>query len=236
MRKSGSIALVATMAVLFFSQSPRAQSVNEDGIKARLKAWYLTQTWSGGASFSGVVFDDDIYEEVFDKDHLPMARFYSGWHPVQNLSLELSLGGLYESARSVGISTGEESKETYEFYVLPVQARARYSFMVSEDQWAVPSIYAGGDWWYFFEKNGDEVDGDKSGYHAGADVALLLDPLDPTAARNMKKHWNIDNTYLVLGYEYMEVGENDDGLRFSGQAYTVGLRFETYNRSALSRY
>ncbi len=234
MRKGAGIALVLAMAVLLFSESGHAQSVNEDGIKARLKAWCLTQTWSGGASFSGVVFDDDIYEEVFDKDHLPMVRFYSGWHPVQNLSLEFSVGGLYESARSVGIGTGEESEETYEFYVLPVQVQARYSFMVSEDQWAVPSVYAGGDWWYFFEKNGDEVEGDKSGYHFGADIALLLDPLDPSAATNMKKHWNIDNTYLCLGYEYMEVGENDDGLRFSGQVYTVGLRFETYNRPALS--
>ncbi len=236
MKKGAFFALVAATLVFLSGGEALSQSVNDSAIKSRFNEWYNTQTWSAGSSFSGVVFNDDIYEEVFDKDYLPMLRFYTGWHPVRNLSLDFSIGGLYEHGRSVGVSTGELSEERYQFYVFPVQARARYSFMMDRDQVVVPSIWAGGDWWYFFEKNGDVVEGDKSGYHVGADVGILLDPVDPDSARTLKKEWNIDNTYLCLGYEYMEVGENDDGLSFSGQVYTLGLRFETYNRFTSARF
>ncbi|MFO8056827.1 MAG: hypothetical protein R6V10_05995, partial [bacterium] len=221
---------------LFLTVEAHGQGANEPELKSRFEAWYNTQSWNGGASYSGVFFDQSIYEDAFDKDYLPMVRFYSAWQPLSNLSLELSLGGLYEYGRSKGISTGDLSEEEYQFYVFPVQGRVRYSFMFDRDQPVVPSVWGGGDWWYFFEKNGDVVEGDKSGYHYGADIGILLDRADPASADTLKKEWNIDNTYLCLGYEHMEVGESEDGLRFSGEVYTVGLRFETYNRPAVSLY
>ena len=95
-------------------------------------------------------------------------------------------------------------------------------------QLLVPSLWAGVDYWYFREVNhfDDNVDGDKSGYHWGADLAILLDPIDEWSAHFLKKDFGIEDTYLVAGYEWLRVGEAEDGLEFSGELYTVGVRFE----------
>ena len=198
------------------------------GIKARLEAWQSTQSWSGEALYSQVVFDEEAFEKVLGRESFPMVRIGSGWYPVTNLSLVTLVGGMYESGYAIGAITGEESGEEVSLYVLPVQLNLRYRFSFMEEQVVIPSVWAGLDYWYFREINefDDNVEGDKSGYHYGADLALLLDVFDPVAAFHMKRDYGIESTYLFAGYEWLTVGESEDGLRFSGELWSVGLRFE----------
>ncbi len=204
-----------------------------DTFAGRTRAWQLTQSWMGEGDYSGVIFEEDAFEDLFEKDYFPMVRFGLCWYPVENVSLGLYTGGLYEAGHAIGTVTGEESEEDSELYVLPVMLDLRLRFRFLEDQLIVPSLRAGGDYWYFQELNdyADNVEGDKTGYHWGGDLAFLLDPIDPRAAHRMAKTWNVDDTYLVLGYQSYYVGEGEDGLKFSGSAYSVGIRFETAGRA-----
>ncbi|NWG76179.1 MAG: hypothetical protein HXY24_16530 [Rubrivivax sp.] len=198
-------------------------------LEKRILDWQRRQSWMGEWSFSSVMFSEEAFEKVFQNQTMPMMRFGSAWYPVENLSSGIYLGALLERGHEIGTLSGKTSAEITELYVFPVQWNLRYRFQFLEDQLIVPSLQIGLDWWWFHEWNSysDDVDGDKAGWHWIADVGFLLDPLDPFAANQMKKFWNVDDTYLVLGYEDLRVGEGEDGLRFSGQAWTIALRFET---------
>ena len=195
----------------------------------RIMAWQKRNSWMGEWSYSAVEFSEEAFQDVYHNRNMPLIRFGSAWYPVENLSSGLYLGMLWEKGTEVGAVTGKSSSETTELYALPVQYNLRYRFRFLADQGIVPSVQVGLDWWWFHEWNrfSDDVDGDKAGWHWGADVGFLLDPLDPSAAHHMKKYWNVDDTYLVLGYEALNVGEGEQGLLFSGQAFTLGLRFDT---------
>jgi hypothetical protein len=138
------------------------------------------------------------------------------------------VGGMYEPAESVGLITGERSGQDTVLLVVPVQYNLRYRFRFLENQWLVPSVWAGLDYWYFQINSNDagNVEGDKTGWHWGADLGLLLDVIDQQGATSMKKYWGVDDTYLCLGYEELTVGEDETGLTFSGEAYTLTLRFD----------
>ena len=219
-------AFLFALAIIFPAQS--FSKVNENGIKKRVEDWQKTQDINFGASFSMVSFDEEAFETIFDKDSHSLVRFFSGWYPARNLSLDLIMGGMYETGKAVGEISGARSGDMVELYVLPVQFNLRYRFKFLENQIIVPSIWAGGDYWLFNELNEeeDDVDGDKFGWHYGADIGFLLDLLDPSAARTMKKDFGVEDTYFFIGYEKQFIGDEEDGLSFTGENYSAGLRFD----------
>lgn len=227
-------ALAAVLLLLPLATWAQEEAGSKPGIRSRLEAWQNSQTWSSEASYSAVAFDEEAFETVFGRDRYSLLRFGGAWYPVRNLSLGCYMGGMYESGQAVGEITGEESGEDLELYVLPAQLTLRYELNFLEDQFFVPSVFGGGDWWYFQETSSfeDNVDGDKSGYHWGADLGILLDAIDPGAAHVMKRDWGVSDTYLTVGYEYLTVGEDEDGLEFSGELYSVGLKFSIGGGSA----
>jgi len=222
------------LAFLFaFPHAVLCRDEDEPGVRERLERWVNSQDRAFGGSYSQVMFEMEAFEDFFDQEMFPMVRCYSSWYPLDNLFIELSLGGMYETGKAVGLVTGEESEEDVQFYVVPVQLNLGYSFNFWEDQWVVPQVWGGGDWWYFQEINdfGDNVDGEKTGWHYGASLGFLLDALDPRSAARMKRLWGIEDTYLMAVYEQAFVGENDDGIEFSGSFYSLGIRFEISGRS-----
>ncbi len=219
-------ALLFVLAVLFPAVS--MSKVEKDGIKKRIEAWQKTQDFNFGGSFAMVSFDEEAFETVFDKESHPLVRFFSGWYPAENLSFDLSMGGMYETGRAVGEISGEPSAELVELYVLPVQLNIRYRFKFLEDQLIVPSVWAGADYWVFQEQNEeeDDVEGDKSGWHYGADIGILLDTFDRSAASTIKRDYGIEDTYFFIGYEKQTIGDDEDGLSFTGENFSVGVRFD----------
>ncbi|HUT51959.1 MAG TPA: hypothetical protein VM658_01075 [bacterium] len=223
--------LVVAAAVLCVPGGPAAKesgAAPDNNLKRRIQDWRDRQDWVGEGSYGSVTLDEEAFEQIFGHRSYSLVRFGWGWYPAPNLCLVGVAGGMYNAGHSVGSISGKSSGEAVELYVLPLQWNVRYRFAFVEDQFMVPSVWAGVDYWYFQELNEfrDNVDGDKSGWHWGADVAFLLDKLDPEAAHHMKMDYGIDGTYLVAGYEALMVGEAEDGLKFSGSLYSIGLRFE----------
>lgn len=222
--------LFKALAVFFLCalSLPAAAAPASDNLRQKIKDWQARQDWAGEGSYSGITFEEKAFEKIFDRREFPLLRFGFGWYPVPNLCLVSSIGGMYQRGYAVGAITGASSGEKVELYVLPVQINLRYRFSFMDDQIIVPSVWAGVDYWYFQENNefSDNVDGDKSGYHYGADLAFLLDKLDPAAAARMESIYGVASTYLFAGYEKLVVGEEEEGLKFTGELYTVGLRFE----------
>lgn len=225
--------LLAVLAVVSFLAAPLA-ALSQDGegrvrLRDRIEAWNLTQDWVGDGQYSVVFFDEEAFEDIFNEEYMGMVRFGLGWYPAENLSINWYTCGLYDTGRALGSYSGKRSDEDVELYVVPLQLNVRYRFKYLDNQLFVPSVYIGGDYWYFQEVNdeSDNVVGDKLGWHWGADLGILLDGIDPGAAHRMAMDWNIDDTLLVLGYEQLIVGEWEDGLEFSGAAYSLGIRFET---------
>lgn len=221
--------LAVVLSALPLLPAGAGESAPESGnLKSRIQAWQKSQDYMGEALYSQVRFEEEAFEKVFGRSTFPMVGFGSGWYPVKNLCLGFYLGGMYETGSAVGAISGKGSGEDTAIYILPVRLNLAYRFSFVDEQIVVPSVWAGFDYWYFREVNefADNVDGDKSGWHWGAELAFLLDSLDRGAAHFLKRDFGIDSTYLTAGYQGFSVGESEDGLRFSGDLYSVGLRFE----------
>ncbi len=231
----------AFVVFLSIAISPLAASEPEDApdgrtnLARRIEDWHSRQLWSGEGFIGMVTFNEDAFEEVFGSDYFPIL--YSGftWYFVDNLGLGFYVGATFMQGNAVGEITGEESGEGVDFFAVPVQANLRYRFRFYDGQPIVPSIYFGGDYWYFQENNEfqDDVEGDKTGFHYGADVAFLLDNFDKRSAHRMKKTWGIENTYFTMGYDVNQVGEDEEGLEFSGGTLKFGLTFDVIGSGML---
>jgi len=230
--KRSLIAALAVFLVALLSGGEAAARAKQNSLGARLEAWADEQSVTGGVSYSGVFFDRGYYEDFFGKEWFPLLRFHGGWAPIENLYLGWSVGGMFETGRAIGELTGERGEARVQLYVLPVQLNLRYRFKFMDNQAVVPSVWVGYDWWRFQERvdREDDLDGDKTGWHWGADLAFLLDLLDPDAAAGMKRDFGITDTYLFLGYEQMQVGRDERGFDFSGAVFMVGLRFDVEAR------
>jgi hypothetical protein len=62
------------------------------------------------------------------------------------------------------------------------------------------------------------------GYHYAAGLQILLDIFEPRRASLLHARSGVNDSYIVVEYRHREVGENEDGLKFTGSEVTVGLR------------
>jgi len=181
--------------------------------------------FGAGLSYAQVYFADPVYKDVFKHDYLPGGRLTFTWYLFRNLGLSAGLDGFYASGFAVD-ATGRQSAEKLKFYVVPMQLEATYRFDFLNEQLLVPSLSAGGDYWVYREDNefAKDVEGDKTGWHAGAGLGILLDPLEPEGMWNLQSDFGIENVFLELGVQrtYM----NQLGLDFSGWIYSAGFLFE----------
>jgi hypothetical protein len=175
-----------------------------------------------------VYFNDEVFEDAFDKDFFPGAGLSIGFYPIRNLEVSGKVMAIYEKGYAIGELTGEESGESFTLTVYPLQFSMTYVFDFLNEQILVPSLSAGGDYYLYSESRefGDDIEGGKAGYHAGAGLALLLDRLDPESAGYLQKEFGVKNVFLKFNYEWAVIGEKDEGLDFSNQNYSAGLVFE----------
>lgn len=178
--------------------------------------------------YSLYYFDESkIFEEFFDKEFFEPFGLSLGWYPVRNLDLLVRVGYAERKGERLGINTGEESEEDVRLMLIPVQAELIYRFDFFNEQFLVPSGGIGYDYWYFKEDNEyrDDVEGDKTGWHASAGLAILLERLDPSGKMAMQQDWGIENVFLNLEARWCWI-EQGNGFDFSGMGYSAGLLFE----------
>jgi len=166
-----------------------------------------------------------IYNDVWG---LP-AGIRIGWRFYKQL--ELNAGLSYFSATGHGITkSGLRSEEKFKMELIPADISLLYRFSYSLDQFFVPYIGIGLDSVYFSEKNkseGKSTDGFKTGHHEVIGLALLLDKLDRENARNLKREWGVENSFLVFEARYSGINSfGEKGLDLSGITYYIGLLFE----------
>ena len=195
------------------------------GAAAQAKEEEPRSHFGAGLSYAQVYFNDPVYQDVFKQDYLPGGRLSFTWYIVRNLGLTGGLEAFYASGFAVD-ATGRRSAEKLRFYVVPTQLELTYRFDFLNEQVLVPSLSAGGDYWLYREDNefAKDVEGDKTGWHAGAGLGILLDRLEPDSMNNLEQDFGVENVFLELGVQktYM----NQDGLDFSGWIYSAGFLFE----------
>jgi hypothetical protein len=140
-----------------------------------------------------------------------------------------------------GNGTGLPSGDTSNFKVVPISVSAVYRFdhfLETRDVPLVPFGKLGLDWayWQITDGNGEiahDAQGDTGrggtlGWHAAAGLALMLDWLDPEAARDFDADLGVNHTALTFEYTRADIS----GLGRSGRlhvgdtSWTLGLLLE----------
>jgi len=185
------------------------------------------RSWFGaGLSYAALMFDDTMFKDFFDEDFLNAGTLTFSFYPVRNLALTLGTGVSYQTGKAVGEVTGRASGEKLGLIVSPTYLEAAYRFDFAPDQILVPSLRAGGDYWFYWEQNqfADDVQGGKSGWHGGVNLGLLLDRLEPSSDFELMSEYGIENTFLELGAT--KTWMKQEGLDFSGYVFQAGFLFE----------
>jgi len=212
---------------LFFAlwTSASAQETKEDYFakEKEPKSHSSSELW-----YSFYYFDQAaIFNEFFDKEFIEPFGISLGWYPVRNLDLQVRAGYAERKGTTIGIKSGLPSEEEVRLMVIPAQAELIYRFDFFNEQFLVPSGGAGYDYWYFQEDNefSGNVEGDKTGWHATAGLALLLDRVDPSGKLALEQDFGIENVFLNLEARWCWL-EQENGFDFSGVGYSAGLMFE----------
>lgn len=143
--------------------------------------------------------------------------------------LEIGIGASYSRVEGTSITpTGRMSADKTIYEQIPVNLSLSYRLLFYDNQFIVPFIGGGYTHFIYREKiNDQQTSGDLSGYHGRGGFHILLDYLDPVAARHMASDWDVSNTYLTLEALYSKVDDfGNEKIDLGGLGYFAGLRFE----------
>ena len=171
--------------------------------------------------------DRKPFEDVFKHGNVQPFGITIGTYPVKNLGINLNVAYASQKGHAVGETSGAASGEKVTLTLVPVQLEAVYRFDFVDEQFIVPLVGAGGDWWYYKEDNefAKDVEGGKTGWHATAGVGILLDKIDPST-RHLLREYSIENVFLEIEARWAFMSHDNNGLDFSGSGYSAGLLFE----------
>ncbi len=191
--------------------------------KKEPKSNFSSQLWYQFYYFQ----QEDAFKEIYGREYFEPFGISFGGYPIRNLGINLNIGYAQKLGYARGELTGETSGEKLRLILVPIQLELNYRFDFLEEQLLVPSVSVGGDWWYYKEHKYEEkdVEGDKSGWHAGAGLSILLDRIDPTTRFTLQDEFGIENVFLHLEVRWCWL-ESGDGLDLSGVGYSAGLLIE----------
>lgn len=135
----------------------------------------------------------------------------------------------YGSTRGEGdlpLNSGRGGDVLYEF--APVNAYVIARGVLSERQWLVPFVGAGLGKLYYRQHvtGGPSNEGSTPYYVARAGVQLLLDPLSPRGALNLRRGYSIEHTYFVIDYQRSRAEVDGTSWDLGGTTWLAGLLFE----------
>ena len=166
---------------------------------------------------------------------------YQFLHRFGSLGAGIGLGyfsvtGTAPVANGTGLPSGDQSQ----LKVVPVSLSAVYRFDYLLDNRNIPLVPFGKlglDWAYWqitdgngniAEANGDKGRGGTFGWHAAAGLALMLDFIDPDAARDFDQDMGVNHTGLTFEYYHSDIsGLGQSGrLHVGDNNWTLGLVLE----------
>jgi hypothetical protein len=233
-----------------FGENPGYQTPKDWALELRFGPYRpnVDSEFSGGASPYNAVFGG--------KRHL-MSGMELDWQVFQAFGT-LAVGaafGYYKvtaNAFVLDATTGkcvpdpkttsgcEVSGDKTSLRLVPISLLAVYRFDVAAERWKIPLVPYGKlglnyTFWQVTDGNGNvphamggKGSGGTAGWQAAAGVSLLLDFLDPSAARNLDMETNINHSYLF--FEWNRVDATGLGmsnkLHVGDSRWVLGLMFE----------
>lgn len=224
-RRSGAVLGLGAAAVLGLApvDAQAAEPWKRAGLEVRL----------GALDFYDVGGDDNPVESVYG-DSGNLVFMVEGGPTIYDLvQLEFGVGRFYRKGNPVS-ADGDASGSSSSLAVYPLTVGARLRLDVIKEQWVVPTVAAGYDYWLWSERSGFDSEslswaqsagGGKPGMHYSAGIQILLDAFQPRRATLLEARHGIRDSYVVIEYREQEVqNEDGDGLVFSGSQVTGGLR------------
>jgi hypothetical protein len=176
---------------------------------------------------------DDNLTAVFGESGNNILWMEAGPTFFDILEVTGSIGYFHRTGKLVSASGAKSSQEdNLNAYPLAVDLTARID--VLPEQPLVPFFGVGMDYWLWREKwennpdvsGEDSVGGGKSGWHYSMGAHILLDVFEPTRAGRIEAVAGITDSFLTVEYRIQKVGENVEGLKFSANTITVGLKLD----------
>ena len=159
---------------------------------------------------------------------------YQFFHRYGSLGLGLGVGYFSVTANSpVADGTGLPSGDTSQLKIVPVSLSLVYRFdyfLENRNFPLVPFAKAGVDWayWQNTDGNGGRGRGGTFGWHAAGGVALMLDFIDPDAARDFDQDLGVNHTGLTFEYYHADISGLGEAnrLHVGDTNWTLGLLLE----------
>ena len=252
------LAMASALACLLGARAARAGYVPGQGDAPTLTdstaptgRFRSPQNWAVQVTFGPYRPDVDSefsgrhpYADYFTNDRhlLTQAELdYQVFHKMGTAAVGLGLGyfsvsGPSPLASNPAIASGDKSTLT----VVPVSLSAvyRFDYYLEHDGFPiVPHAKLGLDWayWQVTDGNGEiaraaggRARGGTLGWHAALGVALVLDFLDPVAARDFDVEMGVNHTALVFEVGHADISGlgRSNRLHVGDTTWTLGLLFE----------
>jgi hypothetical protein len=185
------------------------------------------------------------YADYFGNDRHLMSQVevaYEIYQKIGTVSLGLNAGYFSVSGPSpTADHSGTLSADKSTLMIVPVSLSAIYRFdyyLVRDDFPLVPHAKLGLDWdyWQVTDGNGEiAIDsmggrgrGATFGWHGGLGLALVIDKLDPDAAKDFDTEMGVNHSAVVFEYTHYDVSGlgQSDRLHVGDTTWTLGLWFE----------
>jgi len=247
----GRAALVVS-ALLWLGARPARADVTVSESTQPTGHWHSPQTFAAQLSFGP--YRPDVDSE-FDGKRTPYADYfgdgknllsqvqveYQILHRLGTLGVGLGVGFFRVSAAApVALNPAQPSGDKSTLTMVPVSLSAvyRFDYFLERDGFPlVPHAKLGLDWayWRVTDGNGEvaragglNARGGSLGWHAVIGLALVLDFLDPTAARDFDVEMGVNHTALVFEFGHYDISGlgMSNRMHLGDNAWTLGLLFE----------
>ena len=164
------------------------------------------------------------WDRFYGSDAMHQYVVALGYMPLRMLQLGSEVAYSHDNGQGTLPSSGALGGEV-NYTLTPVHVYLILRAAFTKGQWLIP--YVGGGWTYLYYDqevvNQQESKGHADGWNARAGLQLLLNPLDPSAAQDIKG-LGVQYTYLTL--EAQKFSAKVDGTDLGGKSYLLGLRLE----------
>ena len=166
------------------------------------------------------------YKSMYGAGNLYGLNVDYEWDPFKNFgSLGVQLGaGLISGHGNGRLATGENSRETYNLYLVPLSAFAIYRFEYARRQWIVPYVNGGFTYYGMAEKRDDDQPMRYAGSEAvggGGGLHFSISRLDPAGAFTLDREYGVADMWLTVDARVMQGLDTD--VDFSGETISVGI-------------
>lgn len=223
-RRATTLALLLCLALPQTSQAADGEWDWEQSASLLTGPYYPNRAGAGSAT---------PYHRVYGDEGTYLIMGDYTWYPL-TMGGKLGIGGRFGFGRDKGntivATTGASNAETSKFWFLPASVLLRYRGEWVQNQPLIPAIHAGFDGWGLHEKRKAQNDGSQNfvlGWHAGGELELSINWIEPEAAARMLDNYGIRNTIFYGGYEYVKLDDfgKPKTTDFSHHNWSAGLRF-----------